>query len=124
METSKRARRRKPETAETDLKPPLIVLGRAGRLAIRNPKGFKEKHRAVIDGSDPDDVQVGQRWGEVELARWGRRRHSFAPSRQGVCGRRDAEDSMRDPRRPGCVAATSRVSDPITASEAGSDARA
>ena len=48
-------------------------------------EGFEEKHRAVIDGGDPEDEQVGQRWGEVEPALWGRRRHSFAPSHQGVC---------------------------------------
>ena len=38
---------------------------------------FEEKYRAVINGGDPDDEQVGQRWGKVELALWGRRRYSF-----------------------------------------------
>jgi hypothetical protein len=33
---------------------------------------FEEKYRAVINGGDPDDEQVGQRWGRVEPALWGR----------------------------------------------------
>ena len=33
--------------------------------AIRNSEGFEEKYRAVINGGDPDDEQVGQRWGKV-----------------------------------------------------------
>ena len=37
----------------------------------------EEKYRAVINGGDPDDEQVGQRWGKVEPALWGRRRYSF-----------------------------------------------
>ena len=38
---------------------------------------FEEKYRAAINGGDPDDEQVGQRWGKVEPALWGRRRYSF-----------------------------------------------
>src|SRR5271166_3718032 len=37
----------------------------------------EEKYRAVINGGHPDDEQVGQRWGKVEPALWGRRRYSF-----------------------------------------------
>ena len=37
----------------------------------------EEKYRAVINGGDPDDEQVGQRWGKVESALLGRRRYSF-----------------------------------------------
>ena len=37
----------------------------------------EEKYRAVINGGDPEDEQVGQRWGKVEPALWGRRRYSF-----------------------------------------------
>ena len=40
-------------------------------------EGFEEKYRAVINGGDPDDEQVGQRWGKVEPALRGRRRYSF-----------------------------------------------
>ena len=31
-------------------------------------EGHEEKHRAVVDGSDPDDEPVGQRRGKVEPA--------------------------------------------------------
>jgi hypothetical protein len=36
----------------------------------------EEKYRAVIEGGDPEDEPVGQRWGKVEPALWGRRRYS------------------------------------------------
>jgi hypothetical protein len=54
METSKRARRRKLDTAKTDLEPPLAVLRRAGCPSSDDHKmeseGLEEKYRAVIDG--------------------------------------------------------------------------
>jgi hypothetical protein len=37
-------------------------------------EGFEENHRVVIEGSYPEDEPVGQRWGMVEPALWGRRR--------------------------------------------------
>jgi|SRR6266481_5689419 hypothetical protein len=78
MEKSKRARRRKPETAKTDLKPSFSwFLGGQGVRSDPESEGFEEKYRAVINGGDPDDEQVGQRWGKVEPALWGRRRYSF-----------------------------------------------
>ena len=40
-------------------------------------EGSEEKYRAVINGGHPEDEQVGQRWGKVEPALWGRRRYSF-----------------------------------------------
>jgi len=52
----------------------------------------EEKYRAVINGGDPDDEQVGQRWGKVEPALWGRRRSGSSPSHQGVCGRHGGEE--------------------------------
>jgi hypothetical protein len=61
MEKPTRARRRKLETAKADLEPPL-----------------------VIDGSDPRDAPVGQRWGMVEPALW-RRRRMVPPHRTTVC---------------------------------------
>jgi len=50
-----------------------------GQGVRSDPKseGFEEKYRAVINGGHPDDEQVGQRWGKVESALWGRRRYSF-----------------------------------------------
>ena len=78
MEKSKRARRQKPDTAKTDLKP-VAQSGPEGRVsgAILKSEGFEEKYRAVINGGHPEDEQVGQRWGKVEPALWGRRRYSF-----------------------------------------------
>lgn len=42
-------------------------------------EGHEEKYRAVIDGGYPEDEPVGQRWGKVEPALWGRRR-SHSPT--------------------------------------------
>jgi len=78
MEKSKRARRRKPDTAKTDLEPVArhIPEGRVSG-AIRNPKGLRRSIGLQSMGAHPDDEQVGQRWGKVESALWGRRRYSF-----------------------------------------------
>ena len=57
METSKRARKRKLDTAKTDLEPPLAVLRKAGWQGVHQvehhkmeSEGLEEKYRAVIDG--------------------------------------------------------------------------
>ena len=69
MQTSKRARKRKLDTAKTDLKPSLAVLRRAGCPASEYRKmeseGHEEKYRAVIDGETRDEP-VSQRWGKDE----------------------------------------------------------
>jgi hypothetical protein len=48
-----------------------------GGVSDPESEGFEEKYRAAINGGYPDDEQVGQRWGKVEPALWGRRRYSF-----------------------------------------------
>jgi hypothetical protein len=54
MEKSKRARRRKPETAKTDLKPSFSwFLGGQGVRSDPESEGFEEKYRAVINGATP-----------------------------------------------------------------------
>ena len=68
MEKPKRARRRKPDTAKADLKPPLAVSGGQGVHREVESEGHEEKYRAVINGGHPDDEPVGQRWGKVEPA--------------------------------------------------------
>src|ERR1700739_2241572 len=82
MERSKRARRRKLDTAKTNLKPPTAVMRRAGVPASEYRKmeseGPAEKYRAVIDGETQDEP-VGQRWGKVESA-LPRRRRSHSPT--------------------------------------------
>ena len=54
METSNRARKRKLDTAKTDLEPLLAVLRRAGCPSSEYRKmeseGLEEKYRAVING--------------------------------------------------------------------------
>ncbi len=67
MEKSKRARKRKPDTAKTDLKPPLAISGGQGVHREMESEGHEEKFRAVIKGS-PSDEPVGQRWDSVEPA--------------------------------------------------------
>ena len=52
-----------------------------GGQSVHREVGFEghvEKYRAVINGGYPEDEPVGQRWGKVEPALWGRRRYSFA----------------------------------------------
>jgi hypothetical protein len=42
-------------------------------------EGHEEKYRAAIDGDNPQDESVGQRWGKVESALL-RRRRSHSPT--------------------------------------------
>jgi hypothetical protein len=58
MERSKRARRRKLDTANTDLKPPLAVLRRQGVHREMESEGHEEKYRAAIDGEPQDELGV------------------------------------------------------------------
>jgi hypothetical protein len=57
--------------------PAAEAVGRQGVWSDPESEGFEEKYRAAINGGHPDDEQVGQRWGKVEPALWGRRRYSF-----------------------------------------------
>jgi len=80
MEKPTRARRRKPDTAKADLKPPARgISGGQGVHREVESEGHEEKYRAVVDGGCPDDEPVGQRWGKVEPALW-RRRRSHSPT--------------------------------------------
>ena len=86
METPKRARKRKLDTAKADLKP-LYSHRHFGRQGVRREaesEGLAENHRVVINGSYPRDEPVGQRWGMVEPALW-RRRRMVPPHRTTVC---------------------------------------
>jgi hypothetical protein len=79
MEKPIRARRRKLDTAKADLKPLLQHSGGQGVHREMESEGYAEKYRAVINGGHLDDELVGQRWGKVEPALWGRRR-SHSPT--------------------------------------------
>jgi hypothetical protein len=87
MEMSKRARRRKLDTAKTDLKPPLAVLGGQGVHRKVESEGHEEKYRAVIDG-DTQDEPVGQR-SSLHFYDEGVLIH---PPYQGVRGRHGTEE--------------------------------
>ena len=50
MEQPIRARRRKPETAKANLKPPLAFSGGQGVHREVESEGHEEKYRAVIEG--------------------------------------------------------------------------
>ena len=67
------SRRRKPETAKADLKPPLDELRRTGCPPRGGIRRYVEKYRAVVDEGYLKDELVGQRWGNVEPALWGAR---------------------------------------------------
>ena len=54
MERPKRARRRKPDTAKADLKPPPAGSGGQGVHREVESEGHEEKYRAVIDGGHPE----------------------------------------------------------------------
>ena len=98
MEKPKRARRRKLDTAKADLKPPLAVPGGQGVHREVESEGHEEKYRAVIDGGHPEDEPVGQRWGKVEPALWGRRR-SHPPTVSRCLRAARYGRSRREPRR-------------------------
>jgi hypothetical protein len=86
MEKSKRARRRKPETAKTNLKPSFSwFLGGQGVWSDPESEGFEEKYRAVINGGHPEDEQVGQRLGQGRARTMGTKALLIHPSYQGVC---------------------------------------
>src|SRR5260221_13244291 len=67
-------------------------------------EGHEEKYRAVIDGGNPQDEPVGQRWGKVESALL-RRRRSHSPTAPRCLRtaryRRTARDLRRTGRVPG-----------------------
>ena len=124
MQTSKRARRRKLDTAKAELEPLLAVLRRAGCPSSEYRKmeseGHEEKFRAVIKGS-PSDEPVGQRWvrssphheGEGVL---------IHPPYQGDCGRHGTEEQRVTSGGLTESLGGTRVSEPISKSEVVSDA--
>jgi hypothetical protein len=124
MEKSKRARRRKPETAKTDLKPSFSwFLGGQGVRSDPESEGFEEKYRAVIEWGRPlmnrsakDGIRSSPHYGGEGVT------HSPIVPRCLLTARYGR--FMRDPRRPVGVLVLNRVSNPISGSEVGSDAQA
>lgn len=73
--------------------------------------GFAEQSRAVVEGVIPQDEPVGQRWGKVEPALWGRRRSHPPTAPRCLRTARDGR-SMRDPRRAPKVSVWQRDKQP------------
>src|SRR3954462_9199935 len=80
MANPKRARSRKRRIQPRGWTYSRVLSARTTRgQGVRREAGSErpaEKYRAVIEGSHPHDEPVGQRWGKVEPALWGRRRCS------------------------------------------------
>ena len=118
METSKRARRRKLDTAKADLKPPLNELRRTGcpsRGGIRRVCG---------------EVPGCSRWGNPRTNRsakggarssphYGGEGVLIHPPHQGVCGWHGTEDLGVTPGELSRSTGGTMGSDPISASEVG-----
>ena len=86
-------------------------------------EGHAEKYRAVVDGGHPDDEPVGQRWGKVEPALWGRRR-SHPPTVSRCLRTARYGRSRRDPRRTRSVLGWHREKRPYKRKRSGKRCRA
>ena len=121
MEKPKRARRRKPDTAKADLKPPLAVSGGQGVHREVESEGHEEKYRAVIDGGHPE-MNRSAKGGARSSLHYGGEGVLIHPPHQGVCGRHGTEEQRVTSggltESPGGTG----VSEPISESEVASDA--
>jgi hypothetical protein len=75
-----------------------LSFGGQGVRREAESEGYAEKYRAVVNGGHPNDEPVGQRWGKVEPALWGRRR-SHPPTAPRCLRSARYGRSERDPRR-------------------------
>ena len=124
MEKPKRARRRKPDTAKADLKPAArnVPEGRVSG-AIRNPKGMRRSIGLQSMGATPKTNRSAKD-GARSSPHYGGEGVSHSPIAPRCLLAARYGRFAGDPRRPARVPADSRVSDPISESEVGSDARA
>ena len=105
------------------------LAGFSGGTGISDPisreaesERLAEKYRAAIEGSHPHDEPVGQRWGKVEPALWGRRR-SHSPTVTRCLRAARYGRSRRDPRRTRPIPGWHRDQRPYKpCGEVGSDA--
>src|SRR5260370_33104269 len=75
-----------------------MSFGGQGARREAGSEGYAEKYRAVVDEGYLRDEPVGQRWGKVEPALWGRRRSHTRTAPRGLRTARDGRPG-RDPRR-------------------------
>jgi len=120
METSKRARRRKPDTAKTDLKPPLEVLRRTGCP----PRGGIRRVCGEVPGRSRWGLPQGRtgrpKVGQGRACTMEAKAFLIHPPHQGVCGRHGMEDLSVTPGGLSGSSGGTEGSDPISASEVGS----
>jgi len=124
MEKPRRARRRKPEHSQGG--PGATFLPFSGGQGVHREvesERHEEKYRAVIEGSYPVDELVGQRWGKVEPALWGRRR-SHSPTVPRCLRTARYGRSERDPRRTRTVLGWHRDKRPYKRERSGKRSRA
>ena len=122
METSKRARKRKLDTAKTDLKPPLLYSGGQGVHREVESEGHEEKYRAVIDGGHPK-MNRSAKGGARSSLHYGGEGVLIHPPHQGVCGRHGTEEQRVTSGGLAESPGGTGVSRPISESEVASDAR-
>src|SRR6185369_3538752 len=75
-----------------------MSFGGQGARREAGSEGYAEKYRAVVDEGYLKDEPVGQRWGKVEPALWGRRR-SHSPTAPRCLRRARYGRTTRDLRR-------------------------
>jgi len=121
MKKPKRARRRKPDTAKVDLKPPRILrrTGCPPRGGIRRVCGEVPGRSR---GSHPMTNRSAQ-GGARSSRHYGGEGVLIHPPHQGVCGRHGTEDQYVTPGGLGGSAGGAAATDPISVSEMGRDAR-
>ena len=114
MEKSKRARRRKPETAKADLEPTLVVLRRAGCP----PRGGIRRACGELPGRSQRGLlhrRTGRpKMGQGRACTMEAKALLIHPSRQGVCGRHGREDQYVTPGGLAGSTGGAVVSDPIS----------
>jgi hypothetical protein len=122
MEKPKRARRRKLETAKADLEPPSSSsFGGQGVHREVESERHEEKYRAVIEGGTPL-MNRSAKGGARSSPHYGGEGVLIHPPHQGVCGRHGMEDLSVTPGGLARFLIGTEISNPISASEVGSDA--
>ena len=98
------------------------TLGGQGVHREVESEGFEEKYRAVIEGATPL-MNRSAKGGTRSSLHYGGEGALIHPPHQGVCGRHGTEDQYVTPGGLGGSAGGAAVTDPISDSEMGRDAR-
>ena len=99
----------------------MVAFGGQGVHREMESEGHEEKYRAVIDGGDPEDELVGQRWVRSSL-HYGGEGVLILPPHQGVCRRHGTEEQRVTSGGLAGSSGGTGVNRPINASEVASDA--